>query len=234
MIRGFYAAASGMILQLARQDGYAHNLANVNTAGFRRTRTAVARFDEDLAAALGSASPASGGVAAREVGLDLTTGPLTRTERPLDLALTGNAFFTVQTTGGPAYTRDGRFRLDDQRRLVTEQGQPVLGQNGPIVLPAGEVAVTDKGVVSCNGKPVDTLRLAEPTNPRAVGTGLYSAGQTRPATAFAVSQGMVEQSNVNAMQEMGEMLNGFRLYEANTTALRYQDDTLTTLYKVVE
>ena len=234
MIRGFYAAASGMILQLARQDGYAHNPANDNTAGYRRTRTAVAKFDEDLAVAVGSASLANGGVIAREVGLDLTTGPLTPTERPLDFALTGNAFFTIQTDRGLAYTRDGRFRLDDQRRLVTTQGHLVLGQNGPIVLPAGDVAVTEKGGVSCNGKPVDTLRLAEPGNPRAVGHGLYSAAQTRPPTAYAVSQGMVEQSNVNAMQEMGRMLNGFRLYEANTTALRYQDDTLTVLYKVVE
>jgi flagellar basal-body rod protein FlgG len=234
MIRGLYAAASGMVAQIARQDTYAHNLANVSSVGFRGTRTVVGKFADSLATAFGASSRTAGAVHAAEAGLDPTTGPLMRTDRPYDLALSGSAFLTVQTVGGVAYTRDGQLQLDVQRRLVTRAGQPVLGQNGPIVVPSGDMTVDEQGVVFCQGQRLDALRLAEPERPQPAGDGLYTAGQVRPATQFTVSQGMLEQSNVNAMQEMSRMLNGFRLYEANATALRYQDQSLGTLQKVVE
>jgi flagellar basal-body rod protein FlgG len=234
MLRGLYAAASGMMTQLARQEVLADNLANASTAGFRRVQTSVGQFRQDLAAAAGATGSAAGGVAVQGAGLDTSDGILVRSDNPLDLALSGNAFFTVQTPRGVAYTRDGRFRLDAERRLVTGRGDLVLGQSGPLTLPAGTVAVTTAGQVSVDGKAVDTLRLAEPAQPKPLGDGLYSSGPTRPATGHTVSQGMVEQSNVNAVQEMGRMMNGNRLYEANATALGYQDSSLGALMRVLE
>ena len=136
MLRGLYTAASAMVAQTARQDVYANNLANVNSVGFRRGETVLGQFPADLLAAVGAAGQASGGVAATMPGLDLTQGPLVSTDRPQDLALTGDAFFTVQTPKGQAYTRDGRFQLDAQRRLTTLQGNLVLGERGPITLPS--------------------------------------------------------------------------------------------------
>lgn len=234
MLRGLYAAASGMMTQLARQEVLADNLANAGTAGFRRVQTAIGQFQQDLAAAAGATGTAAGGVGLQGAGLDTSAGVLVRSDNPLDLALSGNAFFTIQTPRGVAYTRDGRFRLDADRRLVTGRGDAVLGQSGPLTLPAGTVAVTASGQVSVDGKPVDTLRLAEPAQPQPLGDGLYSSAATRPATAFTVSQGMVEQSNVNAIQEMGRMMNGNRLYEANATALGSQDSSLGALMRVLE
>lgn len=233
MIRGLYVAASGMMAQIARQDIHAHNLANANTVGFRAARTAVGRFAEDLATAAQVGSRTAGAVYARAAGVDSSDGPLLRTDNPLDLALSGPACFVVQTPAGVAYTPDGRFRLDAQRRLVTQQGDLVLTETGPVVVPEGDLTVTERGELFCGGQRLGQLRLVEPVNPEPIGQGLWRAAQTRPA-AVTVHQGMVEQSNVSTMLEMAQMLSGFRLYEANATALRYQDQTLATLQRVVE
>jgi flagellar basal-body rod protein FlgG len=234
MITGLYAAANGMVAQIARQDSHAHNLANANTVGFRGTRTAISRFADSLAAAAGLGSRTAGAVCARAASLDTTDGPLVSTGNALDLAVSGPACFVVQTPTGVAYTADGRFRLDDQRRLVTQRGDQVLGETGPVTVPQGDVTINERGELLSQGQRFDRLRLAEPVDPEPLGAGLYRASQARPAQSTTVHQGMVEQSNVSTMLEMGRMLSGFRLYEANATALRYQDQSLGTLQKIVE
>lgn len=234
MVRGFYAAASGMVAQIARQDVYASNLANASTVGYRRTQTVSSTFANDLAATLDGSSSASGGTDAVGVPLDLTQGALVSTDRPQDLALNGQGFFTIQTPQGVAYTRDGRFMLDAQKRLVTVQGYPVLGEKGPLTLPNSNYTVTAEGRVLSGKTEVGRLRIVEPTGLRPIGGNAYTATATRAARGFTIAQGMVEQSNVTAMQEMGRMMNGLRLYEANSSALRYQDESLATLAKLID
>ncbi len=234
MVRGLYAAASGMMAQIARQDIHAHNLANANTVGFRGARAVVGRFADNLATAARVGSRTAGAVYVQAARHDPADGPLVRTDNPLDLALSGSACFVVQTPAGVAYTTDGRFRLDHQRRLVTQQGDLVLDETGPVVVPEGELTVTERGELFCRGQRLGQLRLVEPVNPEPIGRGLYRASQTQPPNAVTVHQGMVEQSNVSTMLEMAQMLSGFRLYEANATALRYQDQSLATLQRIVE
>lgn len=228
MLRGLYAAASAMVAQVARQEVYANNLANANSVGFRRGQAVMGSFEAALAEA------ATGGAAASPAPVDLSQGPVVTTGRSLDLAITGDAFFTVQTPQGLACTRDGRFQLDAGRGLVTLSGHPVLGTSGPIVLPSTDFTVSTSGEVSCGGIVVDTLRLQTPQAPRPLGEGLYSATQARPPQAAAVTQGALEHANVNGMQEMGRMMSGYRLYEANATALRYQDESLNSLMRIVQ
>lgn len=234
MIRGLYAAASGMMAQMARQDVYANNLANVNSVGFRRGQSILGQFSADLAAATCSTATASGGAMALPEALDLSQGNLSSTSRNLDLALSGNGFFVVQTPKGLVYTRDGRFSLDAQKRLVSAQGYPVLGAQGPMTLPSGDFTVDASGQISAKGQVVGKLRIETPIAPRPLGNACFAATGAQPAKGFTVSQGMIEQANVNAMQEMGRMMNGYRYYEANATALRYQDETLGSLMKVVQ
>jgi flagellar basal-body rod protein FlgG len=235
MLRGLYAAASGMMAQLARQDVYANNLANVNSVGFRRSQSVLGQFAEDLSAATGgTAARASGGVVATDAGLDLTSGIISSTNRQLDLALSGNGFFVLQTPDGLAYTRDGRFTLDAQKRLRSSQGYTVLGEQGPITLLNDNLTVDTSGQISCAGQAVARLRLALPVRPRPLGNACFAAAASQPARDCQVTQGAVEQSNVNGVREMGRMMNGYRFYEANATALRYQDETLSSLMKIVQ
>lgn len=234
MIRGLYAAASGMMAQMARQDVYANNLANVNSVGFRRGQTVLGQFSTDLAAAAGSSASASGGATALPAALDLSQGTLSPTSRNLDLALSGDGFFVLQTPRGLVYTRDGQFSLDARKRLVNAQGCPVLGDKGPITIPSGDFTVDASGQITAQGQVVGKLRIETPVAPRPLGNACFAANRAQPAKAFTVSQGMLEQANVNAMQEMGRMMNGYRYYEANATALRYQDETLSSLMKVLQ
>lgn len=234
MIRGLYAAASGMMAQMARQDVYANNLANVNSVGFRRGQAVLGQFSADLAAAAGTPATASGGAMALPASLDLSQGPLSPTSRNLDLALSGDGFFVLQTPKGLVYTRNGQFSLDAQKQLVSGQGYPVLGEQGPITIPSGDFTVDASGQIMTGGQVVARLRVETPLVPRPLGNACFAAAGAQPAKSFTVSQGMIEQANVNAMQEMGRMMNGYRYYEANATALRYQDETLSSLMKVVQ
>lgn len=226
MLRGLYAAASGMIAQMARQDVYAGNLANANSVGHRRGQVVMGSFEADLAA-----QTATGGTRALPASLDLSQGPVTTTSRNLDLALDGPGFFTIQTPTGLAYTRDGRFQLDGDKRLVTAAGYPVLGESGLITVNSPDFTITESGEVHCQGQTLGKLRITNLTNPTPTGNSLYT-GTPSPSTQYAVKQGALEQSNVNAIQEMGRMMNGYRLYEANATALRYQDETLSSLMRL--
>lgn len=234
MIRGLYAAASGMVAQLARQDVYANNLANANSVGFRRGRTAVGQFSADLSAAVNAVGQASGGSTAAAATSDFSQGPLLQTQRTLDIAITGDAFFTVQTPAGQAFTRDGRFLLDGQNRLTDSRGNPVFGEKGLVTVPSADVSVAADGTLSCAGKVVDRLRLLVPVAPQPAGQGLFTARATLPPGRCTVTQGSLEQANVNPVQELTLMMSGYRLYEANATALRYQDETLGSLMKVAQ
>jgi len=233
MLRGLYAAASAMAAQILRQEIYAHNLANTNAPGFRRSQLALHSFAAHLAAAAPQIGRATGGVRPTETHLDLSQGALLTTHGKYDLAITGDGFFVLQTPTGLAYTRDGRFQRDAAGRLVNRQGYFLLGEKGPIVLPAAEFSVTAAGEIHCQGQTVDRLRLVIPLNPRPLGYGLYGASRVQPALNNTITQGALEQANVNPIQELGRMMQGLRFYEANATALRYQDESLESLWRIV-
>ncbi len=227
MIRGLYAAASGMVAQMARQDVYAGNLANANSVGHRRGQVVLSSFEDNLAAA------ATGGAKAVPAALDQSQGLLTTTGRNLDLAIDGPGFFTLQTPQGLAYTRDGRFRLAADNRLMTAAGYPVLTESGPVTLPSADFTITESGEIHSQGRALGCLRLTNLANPNPSGAGLYT-GRPSPSSTSLVKQGALEQSNVNAIREMGRMMNGYRLYEANASALRYQDETLSSLMRLTQ
>lgn len=233
MIRGLYAAASAMAAQMLRQEIYAHNLANANAPGFRRSQLALHSFAAELAAAAPQLGRATGGVRTTATRLDLSQGALLTTQGKYDLAISGDGFFVLQTPTGLVYTRDGRFQRDAAGRLVSRQGYPLLGEKGPIVLPAADFTVTAAGEIHCQGQIVDRLRLVVPLNPRPLGYGMYGATRVQPASGSTITQGALEQANVNPIQELGRMMQGLRFYEANATALRYQDESLESLWRIV-
>ncbi len=235
MIRGMYAAASGMMSELAAQDVWANNLANVGTVGYRRQGVAVRSFAQALDAALGGdlpvaqANPLRGGARPVVEAIDWSEGPLEPTNSPLDLALRGPGFFVIQTAEGPRYTRDGRFRVDAEGLLVTQGGQRVLGRQGPIAVPGRDLLVNEDGEIFSEGQLVDELLLVDFDDGALYRTkpGQFAAtGVPRPAEEARVCQGYVEEANVQPIGELTRMIVGFRVYEANQRALQMQDQTL--------
>jgi flagellar basal-body rod protein FlgF len=229
MLRGMYDAASGMAAQLDQYQVHASNLANVNTTGFRRAIVAVRAFRDDLSASLGLGATQRGGATADGQRLDLAAGPVQSTGNPLDLALDGPGMFVVQTPAGERYTRAGDFSVSADGRLVTTDGLAVLGEGGPIVVRGSEVTVTGPGVVTVDGRLAGRLRLVEPAPQAqfsAVGRSLLAASAVVPASQTKVLQGCLEGANARSVEELTAMMRGARSYEANSQALRAQDEAL--------
>src|SRR6056297_737135 len=140
MVRGLYIAASGINLQSRKNDVYAANLANVSTAGYRRSQAAGEGFVMSPVgrAELRAAESPMLLAASSQAPVDLRPGPIVETGNDFDLAINGRGLFCVQTPQGEAYTADGQFQLNEQHVLINDSGFPVLGQNGPIRITSGE------------------------------------------------------------------------------------------------
>jgi flagellar basal-body rod protein FlgF len=206
-------------------DVAANNIANQDTVGFKveelTTRTdpiAPPRSTSNL-------SPVNY-VLDTGVARDFGQGELTQTGNPLDVAIQGPGFFTLQTANGPRYTRDGRFTLDPQNQIVDRQGDPVLSSSGaPLVVDPlkGPIAIGKDGSVSqtVNGlsTPIGKIGVVQFANLSALskqGSDQYSetSGQAAvPVTNAKVVQGMVEHSNVNPVKEVTSLISISRAYD---------------------
>jgi flagellar basal-body rod protein FlgF/flagellar basal-body rod protein FlgG len=218
---GFYATCTGLRTQTQALELVANNLANLHTGGYRGQQ---ATFRSLLAVARGAADPLNRAIndfnVLRGSQLDLSPGSMERTGGALDLAIEGNGFFAVQTAAGTLYTRNGNFQTSAKGQLITAQGDPVLGEQGPVTLPGGTVSVGPDGTLSANGGVFGKLRVVEfapGTALEAAGASYYSAptGTARPTAGATVRQGMLEASNVSpvaavvnliAVQRHAEML----------------------------
>jgi flagellar basal-body rod protein FlgF len=219
-----YIALSQQMALRRQMDVIANNLANVATPSYKADRI---MFKEMIA---GQAPyPASGGTPARlsfvrETGMlrDVSDGTMTQTGNSLDLAISGSAYFVVETPGGPRFTRQGGFRLDDDGRIVTSDGFPLLDTNDrPIAIPPGEgrIEITPQGTITTEGGEVGRIRLVSFEDEQALsklGSGLYESElEPQPAGAGTeIRQGMIEGSNVKAVTEVTSMMEILRRYQA--------------------
>lgn len=255
MWRGLYIAGSGMITETKRTDTLANNLANANTNGFKRDEAISREFEPMLIKRIndginkndvtsfkqfhvGDQYPVVGtlGLGSRidEIATEHSQGAFETTGNPLDLAISGNGYFAIQTPNGVRYTRDGNFYKSANGQIQTVNGQTVLGVNGQgITIPeeAVRIMVGSKGEIYADDQQIGQLQLVQFDNRRAVlkqGNNLYypqEGAQPAPATG-EVQQGLLERSNTNVVSEMVELINNHRLYEAGSKAVTTQDTML--------
>lgn len=235
MIRGIYTSASGMLAETTRADIIANNLANGNTAGYKKDIALSKDFASLLIRRIndGREAPEIGtlgiGAMIDEIATIHTVGSVRPTDNPLDFAIEGKGFFAVETTAGIRYTRNGSFTRSAQGELVTNEGHRVLGRNGAIRLPEGKLSVDETGRMTVDGVEVGQLRVNEFANESQLvkeGGSLYRApGNGRAATGRVV-QGCLEASNVNIISEMVNMITGYRAYEVNSKTIQTHDQLL--------
>lgn len=215
-----------------RQMGViANNMANANTPGFKDEQL---MFTSYLAKTKSDASPFGRKLSfVQDYGVihDTREGPLEQTGDPLDVAIHGPGYFTVDTPAGQRYTRAGHFDLDFNGMVVTSAGYPVLQQNGnPIVIAPGESGVTiaGDGTISTQNGVIGQLQVVTFSNDQQLqpmGDGTYQTAQTPTPVAHAnVVQGMLEQSNVQPVVEMTSMLNTLRNYEGVMNMIQNEHD----------
>ena len=204
MDSGFYAACTGLLAQTDALDLTANNMANLNTTGYKGQQ----QFYRSLQASMGNRRLTPLNQAVNNYGvlggtaIDLKTGEFQKTGNSLDLAMEGAGWFVVSTPTGTRYTRDGSFHTDAAGRLLTATGDTVMGEQGPVGLPGGPIAVSSDGTISQNGAVVATMKLVtfKPgTALAAEGNSYYQAptGSELPADDPRLSQGTLESSNLN-------------------------------------
>ncbi|MEQ1856943.1 MAG: flagellar hook basal-body protein [Longimicrobiales bacterium] len=228
------AAGHALVYWHQRQEVNAHNLANVETAGFRGRRV----FAEMLA----------GGLPQLGTAVDPRSGDLRQTGSPLDLALVGEGHFVVQgDTGGEQLVRSGSFTMDESGRVVDAHGRSLLGEGGPLLLPPGPVEIDARGRITVAGEEVGRLRVVREaagatelpaTDPVAEDGGGTSAARTPAAVASGetlgeedvrVRQGYLEGSNVSALDALIEMTTIQRSFEAVQNSVRALDSVMETV-----
>lgn len=257
MIRSLYTAATGMIAQQTQIDVTSHNIANVNTIGYKKQRAEFADLFYQVSEYAGiSSSDTSISPTGIEVGLgarptaitkQFTQGNFKETGNNLDMAITGNGFFQLQLPDGSiGYTRNGAFKLDGQGQVVNSDGYKLIPE---VTIPetAVAVAVGTDGTISVvqagetEPTQVGQIELANFINP----AGLHSLGDNNYVNTVAsgdailgtaglegigqIKQGFVEMSNVQLVEEMTDLITGQRAYEANSKAITTSDEMLQTV-----
>jgi len=238
MIRALYTAATGMNAQSQNLEVIANNIANASTAGYRAERTL---FEEYLTRT-GSAGHRDSLSFTQDIGQfrDARPGPLTITGNSLDLAIRGNGYFVVGNPSEQFYSRTGAFHLDDQGRMVTGQGYPVLDtQNQPITLPndGSPITITSDGVISGRSGQIGTLQVVQFADDQALRrteNGVYATDQNAtPATDGKVLQGSLEGSNVQPIFELTRLVDVSRQYDSTQQLLQNEDDRQKSMMKAL-
>jgi flagellar basal body rod protein FlgG len=161
--------------------------------------------------------------------IDMSQGPLESTGDPLDVALQGPGFLTVQTAQGTRYTRDGQLDVDATGRLVTSSGDPVLGSDGkPIQIGAdsGDLKISTDGEITAAGKRLGTLGVASLSDPAEFGDNLFTGTPGARPAGTTVNQGSLEGSSVNPATVMIDMMVSLRSYESSQRVIQSIDETL--------
>ncbi len=254
MIRALWTAASGMQTQQLNIDVVANNLANVNTAGFKKSR---ADFQDLMYQSLKTTGAPSTNATQIPTGIQVglgakpasvtklfTPGNINQTGNELDVAIEGDGFYQIQLPDGTtAYSRSGAFKKDNQGRMVNADGYPVLPN---VVIPnnATKITIGNDGTVSVmqagqnTPTTVGNLQLATFSNPSglsAIGhnllqvsdaSGVATTGTPGQTGIGTLSQGFIEMSNVSVVEEMVNMIVGQRAYEVNSKAVQAADEML--------
>ncbi|MDH5588453.1 MAG: flagellar hook-basal body protein [Gemmatimonadota bacterium] len=205
-----------------RQEAVANNLANVSTPGFKGERV--------FAELLEGVGPVARG------HTDTRAGTLSPTGRPLDVAFEADGFLVVDAPGGDRFIRGGSLRIDEAGTLVTLDGHPLLDERRePVVLPEGNVEIAEDGQVSVNGSRIARLRVevaGDPGELRREGANLWIPPGSREVVrpeAVRLRQGHLEESNVDPVSAMVEMLEIQRAYGAIQRSVQVGDQVMQTI-----
>jgi len=219
-----YIALSHQMALRRQMDVIATNIANSSTPSFKAERLMFEELVAGKAPYPASGGPRRGLSFVNEAGMlrDTTDGGMIQTGNTLDLAINGAGYFVVETPAGPRYTRNGNFRLDQDGRIVTNDGYALLdGQNQPIRVRPGEtrIEISAKGAVATESGEVGRIRIVafeDEQSLRKMGSGLYDTDQDpQPAgPATDVRQGMIEGSNVKSVVEITTMMEVMRRYQS--------------------
>jgi flagellar basal-body rod protein FlgG len=233
MLQGMIDSVKACLKEELRMDVITNNLANSSVCGFKKYRIS---FQDVLnqetggnAAAPADSSPSNNGMVRTEI--DFTQGDFRTTGNALDMAVHGEGFFKIQTSEGIQYTRKGNFSLDNQGFLVTQNGEKVMGQAGPIQIQGKHIEMNGQGTITADGEAVGTIDLAsfeDPSKLTPSGQAMFAnpSGEPEidPPAITQVTQGAIELPNVQVAEEMVSMIHSMRAFQSYQKVIRVLDE----------
>ena len=227
MIKGIYTAARGLNIGFKNMGVVANNLANLNTTGYKRELPFSEMLDQMNNSQVRQFT-------------DYQQGEMVHTDNPLDIALVGDGFFTVETENGETqFTKNGKFMLSEDGFLITTTGQKVMGENGEINLNEyktqenQQITITKNGEIKVGNTEVDSLlisKIEDKNNLKKVGGSSFILEhgdyETAEEDEFEVAQGFLENSNVNPVIEMESMIQKTKDYETSQKIIQSIDKSL--------
>jgi len=216
MYKGIYITMTGMSMRENELSAISNNLANINTTGYKKQSFASRLYP------LLSGKPSQSNVIYQDARaqtyfgtqyIDISQGALKQTHNPFDLGIQGEGFFVVTQGNKILYTREGSFTRDKDNYLVTQTGLRVLDENNnPIIIDGTKIEYGKDGTILVDGNPIGRIKLVKLNNLRHVGQSLYEGVEAGQANG-QVLQGWIENSNVNPMSEMVQMIQAIRNFD---------------------
>ncbi len=247
MVRGLYTAYTGMANEQKRLDIISNNIANSATVGYKKENVTNQSFDDVLTIKIRDASAAyqdraigdmSLGVKIGEVYTDYGQGSLRETSNTYDLAIEGKGFFGINVIDNNGvettkYTRDGSFKRTSDGYVVDVDGNYLKSENGNLQIPGNtaDIVIGSDGSVFADGQFIDKVVLTDFENYdylKKFGKNMYEAvdGAVTLDSTGLIHQGFTEQSNINVVSEMVQMITITRAYEANQKVIQTVDGML--------
>jgi flagellar basal-body rod protein FlgF len=237
MIKGIFNTLGGKYVAERRMEMISNNIANSLTPGYKTSGPVVnmVRAESDIP----GAGPTYTSVIDSYV--HFTEAPLMQTGATLDVAVDGDGFFVVATPEGTRYTRNGQFTLSKEKKLVTMDGSPVLGQSGEITLDGKDIVIENDGSIFVDRNLVDNLKVVDFKDKRSLrpyGRSMFfntdSSNTGITPEKYAIKQGAYETSNVDVIKELVEMISSIRAYESYTKVDQSFGDTMSKLLEVAK
>lgn len=238
MFQGFYDLTSNLITQNRNLNVISNNMANVSTPGFKMDRMMettfrdemLYRYDQDGKTAVGTVSRMN---VADERITDYTEGGIRETGYPLDVGLTGEGFFVIQTDNGQVYTRNGSFNLNNDGYLILQGMGRVLGTDGqPIQMDTDDITIDKQGRITSSedGRYFGTINVVDFADyaqlTKVTGGVFQTAAQPTPAADAVVTQKYLEDSNVALAEQMTTMMSSQRVLQGSAQILRMYDQLI--------
>lgn len=232
MLRGFYNAGQAMIVKQRQLDAIGNNIANMNTAGYKKDEIQTNTFMDELVL-VNERTELSGHMLQTYVDISKTNleqSNFTYTESKFDCGIYGNVYFNIRTENNDIYqTRNGQWELDDEGYLILGRAGRVQGQNGDIYVGVDDFFIDSDGTIYMNNEPYERLLLTyipPDADVEKIGDTLFlyeGDAQMPEGERFDIIHGAWEHSNVDGNKEVTQMMEVQRLYEANSKILQALD-----------
>lgn len=224
MNKGTYIALSGAVLKQRNLDIFAQNIANANTSGYKNERLSFKDYIIPVDNKTDSQDDGRVMADLSERVIDFSSGILSSTGNPLDLAINGEGFFALE---GNKYTRNGSFMINNEGYLTTKTGIKVLGEGGPISIQGSSIDIISSGEIIVDGISSGKLNIVEFPDKgglKKISDGMFIAEEAGKPGNSEVGQGFLEGSNVNVIKEMVQMLAANREFESYQKMIQSFDE----------